>query len=109
LVETTDASKIAEDASLFISSPDVAKVFFLKFSILFSFHPSSDHLSCQILSEETPMQEQESDSPPIDNDPIGVENDPAIVDTQTVDSLVQHITDGKKIIYPFYPSTTIMN
>ena len=34
------------------------------------------------------MQEHESDSPLIDNDPIGVENDPAVVDTQTVDSPV---------------------
>ena len=55
------------------------------------------------------MQEQENDSPPIDNDPVGVENDPTAVDTQTVDSLVQHTTDGKKIIYLFYPSATIMN
>ena len=55
------------------------------------------------------MQEQESDSPPIDNDPASVQNDPTALDTQTVDSPVQHITDGKKIIYPFYPSTTIMN
>ena len=55
------------------------------------------------------MQEQESDRPPIDNDHIGVENDPTAVDTQTVNSLVQHTTDGKKIIYSFYPSTTIMN
>ena len=55
------------------------------------------------------MQEQESDGSPIDNDPVGVENDPTAVDTQTVDSLVQHTTAGKKIIYSFYPSTTIMN
>ena len=55
------------------------------------------------------MQEQESDSLPIENDPISIENGPIVVDTQTVDSLVQHTTDGKKIIYLFYPSTTIMN
>ena len=54
------------------------------------------------------MQKQESSSPPIDNDPIDVENDP-VVDTHTADSLVQHTTDGKRIIYPFYPSATIMN
>ena len=54
------------------------------------------------------MQEQEFGSPPIDNDPVDVENDP-IVDTHTVDSPVHHTTDGKKIIYPFYPSAIIMN
>jgi len=48
------------------------------------------------------MQEQESDSLPIENDPI-------VVVTQTVDSPVQHTTDGKKIIYLFYPSATNMN
>ena len=48
------------------------------------------------------MQEQESDSLPIENDPV-------VVVTQTVDSLVQHTTDGKKIIYPFYSSTAIMD
>ena len=55
------------------------------------------------------MQEQESDSLPIVNDPVSIENDPTVVDTQTVDSLAQHTIDGKKIIYPFYPSATIMN
>ena len=54
------------------------------------------------------MQEQEFGSSPIDNDPVDVENDP-VVDTHTADSLVQHTTDGKKIIYPFYPSAIIMN
>ena len=54
------------------------------------------------------MQEQESSSPPINDDPVGVEDDP-IVDTHTTDSPVQHTTDGKKIIYPFYPSAIIMN
>ena len=55
------------------------------------------------------MQEQESNSSPIDNDLVGVENDPTAVDTQTINFLVQHTTDGKKIIYLFYPSTIIMN
>ena len=52
------------------------------------------------------MQEQESGSPSTDNDPI--ENDP-VVDTHTANSPVQHTTDGKKIICPFYPSAIIMN
>ena len=43
------------------------------------------------------MQEQESDSLPLENDPIVV----VVVVTQTV--------DGKKIIYLFYPSATNMN
>ena len=55
------------------------------------------------------MQDQEFDSLPINNDPIGVENDPTIVDTQTINSLVQHTTGGKKITYLFYPSAKIMN
>ena len=50
------------------------------------------------------MQEQESDSPP-----IGIENDPVAVDTQTVDSLVHHTTDGKEVICLVYLSTTNMN
>ena len=55
------------------------------------------------------MQEQESDSLPIENDPVSIENNPAIFDIQTVDFLVQHTTYGKKIIFLFYPSATIMN
>ena len=54
------------------------------------------------------MQEQESGSPPIDNDPVDVENDP-VVNTYTADPPVQHTTDGMKIIYPIYPSAIIMN
>ena len=50
------------------------------------------------------MQEQESDSPP-----IGIENDPVAVDTQTVDSLVQHTTNGKEVICLVYLSATNMN
>ena len=48
------------------------------------------------------MQEQESDS-------LLTENDPTVVDTQTVDSPVQHTTDGKKAICLVYFSTTNMN
>ena len=47
------------------------------------------------------MQEQESNSLPI-------ENDPTVVDIQTVDSPVQHTIDGKRD-HLFYPSATIMN
>ena len=53
------------------------------------------------------MQGQEHNSPL--SDPVGVEGDPVVVDTQTVDSPVWHTTDGKKIIHPFYPSAMIMN
>ena len=45
------------------------------------------------------MQEQKSDSPPVENDPIDV-------DTQTVESLVQQTIDGKKVIYLVYVPTT---
>ena len=48
------------------------------------------------------MQEQESDS-------LLIENDLAVVDTQTVDSPVQHTTDGKKVICLVYFSATNMN
>ena len=48
------------------------------------------------------MQEQESNS-------LLIENDPAIADIQTVDSPVQHTTDGKKVICLVYFSTTNMN
>ena len=69
----------------------------------------SDHLPCQTLPENTFTQEQESNNLPIENNAVGIENDPAIVDTQTVNSSVRHATDGKKIIYPLYPSAIIMN
>jgi len=64
------------------------------------FSPFSDYLLRQILPKETPMQEQELNSPL--NDPIGVEGDP-------VDSPAQHATDGMEVICPFYSSTIIMN
>ena len=48
------------------------------------------------------MQEQESDSLPI-------ENDPAVVDIQTVNPQVQHTTDGKKVICLVYFSAKNMN
>ena len=105
MVETTDASKTAEDVRYEFShfTPDAAEVFFLKtFNFIQFFYPSSDFLSCQILPEETHMQEQESNS-------LLIENDPAIADIQTVDSPVQHTTDGKKVICLVYFSTTNMN
>ena len=48
------------------------------------------------------MQEQESKS-------LLIENDPAIIDTQTIESPVQHTTDGKKVICLVYFSATNMN
>ena len=48
------------------------------------------------------MQEQEFDS-------LLIENDPAVVDIQTVDSLVQHTTDGKKVICLVYFSAKNTN
>ena len=78
-----------------------------KFLILFNLYSSSSFLPCQILLEEIPTQEQEPDSPL--NDHVGVEGDPVVVDTQTVDSPTQHATDGKEVICPFYFTTIIMN
>ena len=48
------------------------------------------------------MQEQESDSLPIENNPI-------VADIQTVDSPVQHTTDGKKVICLAHFSTIDTN
>jgi len=56
-----------------------------------------DHLPCQTLLEETFMQEQESDSPPIDSDHVG-----AVI--QTIESPVQQTIDGKKVICLVYLS-----
>ena len=53
------------------------------------------------------MQEQVPDSSL--NDPINVEGDLVTVDTQTVNSLVWHTTDGKEVICSFYSSAIIMN
>ena len=75
----------------------LVRAFSLTFD-LFGFHSSSGFLPCQILPEETPMQEQEPDSPL--NDPVSVEGDP-------VDSLAQHATNGKEVKYPFYSSAII--
>ena len=83
--------------------------YLLKILNFIQFSPFSDHLPCQTLPEDTFTQEQESNSLPIENDSVSIENNPAVVDTQTVDSPVQDTTDGKKIIYLFYPSATIMN
>ena len=58
--------------------------------------PSSDILMCQILPEETHVQDREPDSPLID--PVGVEGGLVAVDTQTVDSPVRQITNGKEVI-----------
>ena len=44
------------------------------------------------------MQEQESDN-------LLIENDPAITDIQTIDSPIQHTTDGRKVTYSIYFST----
>ena len=71
---------------------DARRSIFFNFLIYSVFHPSSDFLPCQILPEETPMEEQEPDSPL--NDSVGVEGD-------LVDSLNQHATDGKEVICPF--------
>ena len=48
------------------------------------------------------MQEQESDS-------LLIENDPAVADIQIVDFSIQHTTDGKKVTCSSYFSATIMN
>ena len=81
LVEPIDASKTVEDENPSTSIPDVAKVSPKKFLILIQLLPFSNHLSRQILPEEMFMQEQKSDSLSIENDHVGIENDPTVVDT----------------------------
>ena len=71
------------------------------------FYPSSDFLLRYILPEETPMQDREPDSPL--KDPIDVEGGLVVVNTQTVDSLVQQTTDGEGVICSIYLSTANTN
>ena len=71
-------------------------VFFFNFLIYSVLYPSSDFLMCQILPEETLVQDRELDSPL--NDPIGVEGGLVAVDTQTINSPVQQTIDGKEVI-----------
>ena len=71
------------------------------------FYPSSDFLMCQILPDETPVQDQEPDSPL--NDPIDIEGGLVAANTQTVDSLVRQTTDGEGVICSIYLSTVNMN
>ena len=47
------------------------------------------------------MQEQESGSSPIGNDPIDIGNNP-VVCVQTADSPIQHTPDGKETICLFH-------
>ena len=48
------------------------------------------------------MQEQESVS-------LLIENDPAVADIQTIDSPIQDTTDGRKVTCSIYFSATNMN
>ena len=102
-VEITDASTAAENVSFIL---DACWSIFFNFLIYSVFHPSSNFLPCQILSEETYTQEQELDNPL--NDPIGVEGDLVVVGPQIIDSPVWHITEGKEVTCPFYSSAIIM-
>ena len=83
----------------------LTRVFFFNFfhSI---FYPSSDFLLCQILPDETPMQDQEPDSPL--NDPIDIEGGLVAVNTQAINSLVQQTTDDEVVICPTYLSAVNM-
>ena len=81
---------------------EITDAFSQKFLILFNFYPSSNFSLCQILPEEIPMQEQESNG-------FLIENNLAIADIQTVDSPIQHTTDGKKVTCSIYFSATNMN
>ena len=81
-IETTDASKTVGEENPSPSLPDATKVSPKNSRFSFNFYLFSDHLPCQTLPEETFTQEQKSDSPPVENDPIDV-------DTQTIEPPVQ--------------------
>jgi len=92
-VEITDTSTTSENVSFILDACWGIFFNFLIYSVLYS---SSDFLMCQILSEETPVQDREPDSPL--NDPVSVEGSLVAVNTQTVDSPIQQTTDGKEVI-----------
>ena len=69
--------------------------------------PSPDFLLCQILPDETPVQDWEPDSPL--NDPVDVEGGFVAVNIQTIDSLVRQTTDGEGVLCSTYLSIVIMN
>ena len=54
------------------------------------------------------MQEQESGSSPIDNDPVDVGNN-LVVDPHTTDSPIRHTPDGKEIMCLAYSFAINMN
>ena len=92
-VEITDTSTTAENVSSIL---DTRWSIFFNFLIHYYSHPLLGYLSYQTLFDETPMQEQESGSSPIDNDPVDIGNNP-VVGTQTADSLIWHTPDGKEV------------
>ena len=61
----------------------------------------------QILPDETHVQDQELDSPL--NDPVDVEGDLVVVNTQSADSPVRQTTDGEGVICSTYLSVVNMN
>ena len=62
---------------------------------------------CQILPDETPMQDRELDSPL--NDPIDVEGGLVVINTQSTDSPVWQTTNGEGVICSTYLSAVKMN
>jgi len=92
-VEITDTSTTSENVSFIL---DACWGIFFNFLIYLVIYSSSNFLMCQILPEETPVQDREPDSLP--NDPVGVEGSLVAVNTQTVDSPVRQTTDGKEVI-----------
>ena len=97
-IEITNTSTIAENVS---SIFDTCWSIFLDFLIHYYSHPLFGYLSYQTLFDETPVQEQESGSSPIDNDPTDVGNNLA-VDPHTTDSPIRHTPDGKEVTCLFY-------
>ena len=103
-MEVTNASTMVENVNFFF---DACQSISFNFLIYLVFYPSPDLLLCQILPDETPVQDREPNS--LLNDPVGVEGDLVTVNTQTVDSLVRQTTDGEGFICSICLCTAGMN
>ena len=98
---------LAEITDTSITTENVSSIFEICWSILLDFlihcysHPLFGYSLFQTSFDETFMQEQESGSSPIGNDPIDVGNNP-VVGVQTTDPPIRHTPDGKETIHLFH-------
>ena len=89
-----------------ITTENVSSIFEIYWSILLDFlihcypHLLSSYSLFQTSFDETFVQEQESSSSLIGNDPIDIGNNP-MVGVQTADPLIRHKPNGKEAIRIF--------